>query len=292
MFRGAEPLSSRWRLEMSDLAPAAYRSLEPVLSDRIERARERQAREWPAREAARRVAARRIARAVGGATALFFGVAAFACTILMFADGSRRSSEQVLAVLLCAWPAGLVAWAIARTAAGVAFGRRVHAPFGLTGDVGEDLLRLQREDSLADARALAARWQRAGAALPLAALSIIAPLTIHFVVWCLLAPHEVLDFGEWIAMSVVIVGHAHVALCVCAVVWANRLCRYETSELNVVQPSWARSLFITVGVACVPGLLLLAIPPLLVFVTGLVFVPAMYGATLRCMVRERLELET
>jgi hypothetical protein len=294
MFCAAEPLSLGGRLDMSDLAPAAYRSLEPILSDWIDRVREQQAREWPAREAARRVAARRIARAVGGAAAFLFGTAAFGCAIAACASGSwsgQRLSGLLTPLLLSAWPAALVAWAVTRLSAGAAIARRVHAPIRLTGVAGDDLLRLQSEDSLAAARTLAARWERAGAALPLAALSIVAPLSLHFLVWCLLDPRPLESFGSWIGISVVVVGHAHVALCVCAVLWARALSRRETIALgDGLRRSWVKALLTTVGVASLPGLLLVGIPPLLVAVTGLVFVPAMYAATVRCMRRERLDL--
>ena len=63
--------------------------------------------------------------------------------------------------------------------AGCATSRKLDAPVVLTGYAGADLLRLQTADSLRDARALAARWERAGAALPLAALSVVTPLTLH-----------------------------------------------------------------------------------------------------------------
>jgi hypothetical protein len=204
-----------------------------------------------------------------------------------------RESGLLTALLLSAWPAALVVWGLTRTMAGGAIRRRVHAPLALTGDAGEDLLRLQREDSLGEARALAARWEWAGAALPLAALSMVAPLSLHFLVRSLFAPVHVADFDGWIVLSVILVGHAHVALCICAVLWARALSERHTATLaDGLRGSMFKALFITVGVAALPGILLMGIPPLLVLVTGLVFVPAMYAATVRCMQRERLELKS
>jgi hypothetical protein len=297
MFRAAQPFYPGGRRDMANLTPAAYRCLEPVLSDWVERVREQQALELPQRDAARKVAASRMARAVAGATGLLLSVVAFASAIAGFAlePGSwPHGSESGLltALLLSAWPAALVAWGITRTMAGAAIGRRVHAPPALTGDAGEDLLRLQREDSLGMARALAARWEWAGAALPLAALSMVAPLSLHFLVRCLFAPMRVGNFDGWIALSVVLVGHAHVALCVCAVVWARGLSGRHTAALaDGLRGSMFKALFVTVGVASLPGILLLAVPPVMVLVTGLVFIPAMYAATVRCMRRERLALD-
>src|SRR5262249_53523328 len=160
----------------------AYRSLDSVLSDLLERVRERHTLEWGAREAARRVAVRRIGRAVGGAVALVLGLIAFAWALgsgppLFGFDGDARAAAGSTWLLLAAWPAAFAAGAIARLIARLPTRRRVHAPVSLTGMAGADLVRLQTADPLADARALAARWERAGAALPLAALSIVAPLT-------------------------------------------------------------------------------------------------------------------
>jgi hypothetical protein len=278
---------------MANLTPAAYRCLEPVLSDWVERVREQRALEWPQRDAARKVAAIRIARAVAGATGLLFSAGAFACGFALqpWAWPHEPESGLLTALLLAAWPAALVAGGLTRAIAGAAMGRRVHAPPMLTGDAGEDLLRLQREDSLGVARAIAARWEWAGAALPLAALSMVAPLTLHFLVRCLFAPLRVGNFDGWIALSVVLVGHAHVALCVCAVVWARGLSRRPTAALaDGLRGSMLKALFVAVGVASLPGILLMAVPPVLVLVTGLVFVPAMYTATVRCMQRERRTL--
>lgn len=281
---------------MANLTPAAYRGLEPVLSDWVERVREQQAREWPERDAARKVAAHRIARAAAGATGLLLGAGTFVCAIAALEHGlwsKGRESGLLTALLLSAWPAALATWGLTRAMAGAALGRRVHAPPMLTGDAGEDLLRLQREDSLGVARAIAARWEWAGAALPLAALSMVAPLSLHFLVRCLFATPHVEDFDGWIEVSVVLVGHAHVALSLCAVLWARGLSRRHTASLaDGLQGSMLKALFIAVGVACLPGILLMFVPPLMVLVTGLVFIPAMYAATVRCMERERIELKS
>ena len=283
---------------MANLTPAAYRCLEPVLVDWVERVREQQTREWPNREAARRVAVRRIARAVAGATGLGFGCAAFVCAIAGFgcslwAWPEPRPSGLLTALLLSSWLAAFVAWGVTRVAASTVIGRRVHAPPTLTGDAGEDLLRLQREDSLGRSRELASRWEWAGAALPIAALSMVAPLTLHFVVRCLFGPLHLGDYDGWIVLSALLVGHAHVALCACGMLWARGLCRRHTAALgDGLQGSILKAIFVAVGVACLPGIFLIGVPPLLVLVTGLVFIPAMYAATVRCMRRERLELES
>ena len=89
-------------------------------------------------------------------------------------------------------------------------------------------------------------------------------------------------------MSVIIVGHAHLALMIMTVRWAWRL---RPSSLTVdVHPSWATALLVAAGVACVPGVILFALPPILVGITGLLFVPALFAITARRIQTERMKL--
>jgi hypothetical protein len=112
---------------------------------------------------------------------------------------------------------------------------------------------------------------------------MVAPLSLHFVVGSFFAWPHAGDYDAWIFLSVLLVGHAHVALCVCAVLWARGVCRRQTATLgDGLQGSMLKTLLIATGVASAPGALFLGVPPLLVLVTGVVFVPAMYAATVRC----------
>jgi hypothetical protein len=301
MFSLAEALSGEEADVPAALTPYAYRSLDAVVSDVLDRARERQTREWSEREDARRIAVRRIARTVAGATALLAGLTTFVCALASLPGGglvlaSPQWSYASTCVLLCAWPLALAAGAVARVVVGASTVRRLHAPVAVTGPPGGGLVMLEGADTLGAARAMAARWERASTALPLAALSMTAPLTIHFVVWSLLVgpTHaSARDFGQWIAASVVIVGHAHLALAACAARWAYKLRERESWALGAgVGASSLKALFLSVGVACLPGVLLIGLPPVLVLVTGIAFVPAMYMATASCLRRERLALDS
>jgi hypothetical protein len=292
MFLLAGALSEEEADVPTALTPCAYRSLDAVLCDVLVRQQERQTHEWGEREAARRVAARRIARVVAGATALLVGATALVCGLASFAASQIVSLSTWM--LLSAWPLAFMAGVVARLAAGAAMARRMHAPVSLTGSSVADLIRLDGADTLGQARAMAARWERASTALPLAALSMTAPLTIHFGVWLLLAgpmPSRAGDFGAWIGMSALIVGHAHLALAGCAARWAFKLRDRETAALGTrVATSAFQALFVSVAVASVPGILLIGLPPALVLVTGILFVPAMYAATVSTLRRERLAL--
>jgi hypothetical protein len=282
------------------MTACAYRSLDPVLRQRVAELCEQREQEVAAVDVARRVVIHRIGRAFGGGAGVLLGVTAFLVALVSFLppEGDRGGAHMVSTVLLLgAWPVALIVGALARVVARARLfpGARVL----LSGNPAADLARLEASHPLRQVRALATSWERAGAALPLAALSLVAPLTIHFLVWALVlvvsggaSVAALGDFGEWIALSALIVGHAHIALLVCATRWVYRLRARETAELgHEMNHSWGMALLVAGGVACLPGLVLLAIPPVLVLGTGVLFAPLMYRTTLRTMERERLAIE-
>jgi hypothetical protein len=105
--------------------------------------------------------------------------------------------------------------------------------------------------------------------LPWAGVSMAAPLTIHIVVMTLFGARADAQ-AEWIGMSAVIVGHAHIALALCGIGIARRLARFDF-DFNVTRQAWL-ALFVTTGVACLPGIVLIGLPPGLTLITGTVFV--------------------
>jgi hypothetical protein len=280
---------------------AAYRSLEPVAAQRLAELRARREQGAYLVDLARGVASRRIGRAFAGAVGVAMGGTAFLLAVVRFI--SRFDDDHlgvVSSLLLLAWPAALMAGAVARV---VARGVLVaEAPTPAPGNPAEELARLEARDPLRNAIATAMRWERRAAALPLAALSLVAPLTIHWLVFLALSTQSVLaggawghrlldEFGWWVGLSAVLVGHAHIALLVAATRWACRLHRVSTDELRVAHRPWVKALLISFGIACVPGAVLFVIPPILVVLTGLLFVPFMYGATVRTLLTERQLLE-
>jgi hypothetical protein len=211
-------------------------------------------------------------------------------------EETARRAATVL--LLSAWPVAIAAALVGRVLARLVLADRLELPLRLTGDLSVDLARLEAYDPLRSTCELAMRWERGSAAMPLAAVSLVAPLTIHWLVWLGLSmPHledtRMADFGTWIAVSALLVGHAHLALLVAAVRWAFSLRARETSTLRAgVHRHWGIALLVAIGVACLPGVVLVGLPPILVGVTGLLFVPFMFVGTARCIARERLALET
>jgi hypothetical protein len=173
------------------------------------------------------------------------------------------------------------------------------AHLSLSGDPGADLAHLEATDPLRSACDVAMRWERASTALPLAAMSLLAPLTLHAIVWLVLAhpspddiPRSFQDFGVWIGLSALIVGHSHLAVLVCSVRWGRRLRSVPTADLLLgSNRRWGVPLLWAAGLACLPGLLLVAVPPVLTLVTGMLFIPLMYWWTVHTVQRERVALD-
>jgi hypothetical protein len=279
------------------MTACAYRSLEPVLVQRVTELRALRERDAVLVDVARGVAARRIGRSLAGGVGVAMAGLAFTVSLLTFSvqgdDGPLRATSTLL--LLAAWPAALAVGLLGRIAARGVLAADVRVP--MTGDAAADLARLEARDPLRETVAAAMHWERRSAALPLAALSLLAPLTIHWVVYAgmslsSLGESTLEDFGTWMSLSVLIVGHAHLALLVAAVRWAARLRAMPTEELQLTtHRAWGAALLVSVGIACIPGIVLLAIPPVLVALTGLLFVPLMYVVTARKLAVERGALE-
>jgi hypothetical protein len=128
----------------------------------------------------------------------------------------------------------------------------------------------------------------AGIALPLAGIAFATPLTLHSFVAMLGGTFE--KFGEWMIVSGAVVGHAHLGLALHGWLgFARGLHRTPSTEkLRVgLDRSWAGALAVAVACAAVPGVILVALPPVIVLVTGIAFIPIVYGAMERTFARER-----
>jgi len=120
----------------------------------------------------------------------------------------------------------------------------------------------------------------AGLAVPIIGIALIGPITLHLPFALLADPGA---FDSWVATSTWITGPAHLAFALSGAIRATQLAR--------ARPAWSpRSVYlITVIVSCVPFVLMLAIPPILVAVTGLPFLPIL-RAMEPLAARERDEL--
>ena len=137
-----------------------------------------------------------------------------------------------------------------------------------------------------------------GILMPLAAIALLMPLTLHA---SLILSVEIFDhgfsgldfgnladtLGSWIAMSGVIVGHVHLVLIGLAVAFSMRMTR---DPMGTSKHFGWWSLLVVVGASALPGALLYLIPPIITAVTGIVFIPLLFAAARRMALGERSAL--
>ena len=96
-------------------------------------------------------------------------------------------------------------------------------------------------------------------------------------------------FGSWIGMSLVIVGHCHVALAALAWRFAKRVRALSTLQLSTARHGgW--SAYGWTLVSSLPVAILLLIPTALVAITGVFFIPGMFALMHRRLLTERAML--
>jgi hypothetical protein len=198
------------------------------------------------------------------------GIAGFLLLVFDVLGGPRYSTH----ILLLTWLGVGVVYLLALGAARFHLQRVVSRAGRSTGDVFRDLAWLEAGGATREIAIRTHRLERVSLALPLALLSLLAPLTLHFLFSLVFLETDLQAFGGWIVISLVIVGHAHVTLLVLAVLHVLRLRRELDRGLPVAGASRGfKALLWTTLASTMPGLFLLCIPPPLVFVTGVVFVP-------------------
>ncbi len=279
----------------------AYRGLEHVAATRFAELAERRTQEIASLVYARVVYTRRFARTVAGAVGTTGAILVFLATVIgLLTEGSffgRAHFEGKLTLgLLACWPAALIAYVFARTAASHAMRRALARPLERRGDAVHDLARLETSRPAFILERAATRLEGWSAAFPLTMLSFLMPLTLHFVVGHFLGRGDgglsAKSYDEWIGMSVAIVGHAHLVLAICALVYGLKLARRESALIaSGVSKDWLKAFGFTILAGAVPGALLFLVPPIVVALTGIVFIPAMYIFMGRRIVSERRLLE-
>jgi hypothetical protein len=117
--------------------------------------------------------------------------------------------------------------------------------------------------------------------LPSIGIALMLPLTLHLPV--VLALGGVADYAAWVKLSIVLTGLTHVVVATMVGIRGAQLAAGR-------QPFSITAIYLTaIGVSCVPFALLLFIPPLIVAVTGLAYLPLLvYQRDL--VERERAEL--
>ncbi len=240
--------------------------------------------------AALEVRPRRWARIAGGSVGIG---AALAMALL-----SATTSPGATACLLGAWPAMLLVRWVVRAAAARRGMRALHRRYTPSDDVADDLARL--EEPVARYVAEAARpLERAATAVPMGALALLLPLTIHFVVYAAIAGAsgriEIDAFDKWIAVSLLIVGHCHLILTFLC--WRFARAGARRGGVGVDDQGWLAWWIVIVasvfsGLVLVfflpyAALALVFVVPGLVTTTGLLFIPALFGRAARRIRHER-----
>ncbi|MBW2733188.1 MAG: hypothetical protein JRH20_12415 [Deltaproteobacteria bacterium] len=228
---------------------------------------------------------RRVGRIAAGVAALG-ALLAMAIHFLFTLD-----HREIALYLPIAWGAAALAYGIGRWVGGALLRRRVAREYATSGDIFIDLGRL---DALKPQQFMLAhvhQHERLALQVPLLAAALLTPLSLHLLIGVLWLGVSVSTFGQWIITSMVLVGHAHITLALFALFHAARVQRELDQGVKVSGASRGGvALLWTVGASAVPGIVMLCVPPILVAITGLVFVPWLFHWASRTAHSERAVL--
>jgi hypothetical protein len=250
--------------------------------------------ELPAALALAGVRERRVGRIAAGITGLtgMLGLVAFAISLAM----TRGFDTGALGKLLFGtWGAMGIAYALGR--AGVKIQHRKLRIPKRSDDRWTDVARLEEPLISTEELDRTDRLERASVALPLMATALLAPLTLHAVVYAAGLAFggdlgKFAAFDGWIALSLVVVGQAHVVLAVFGYRFASKLRSVATEDIDDEGKTFARkALWWTVLASAVPGAVLYLLPPVLTLLTGLVLSPAMFWTMSKLVIAERETLD-
>lgn len=244
----------------------------------------------------RRLYARRVARSLAGQVALCGAVlvivAAAAPPMLDVLDDGAATFA-----LLAAWATSALACVTGRQLADGRLRRALSREIQRSGDVHADRARIEAAAPEALVRRMIDAEERRSVALPLAGVVVLAPLTLHFVIYCCISGWYLTwsdlseGFDGWVRLSLVLVGHAHAFMAYHAFRHARAIHQASTFELAAGAPLGAvRALVYTTLASLLPGGIYLLIPPLIVLATGAVILPV-FALARRRVVAERHLIE-
>ena len=195
-------------------------------------------------------------------------------------------------ILLLTWMAMVPVYLITRVVARSSLSRFARRRGRASGDVVLDLARLEAGEPHRSVVERVRRLERSSFAFPLAAITLLTPLTLHCLFSLAVLQVQLKEFNAWIVISMVIVGHAHLTLLVLALVHVARM-RTEMDRGEPAQgaPRGIRAVVWATLASTIPGIFLLCIPPPLVFLTGVIFVPAVFAWSTHQARRERASLK-
>lgn len=228
---------------------------------------------------ARRAHGRRVARIAAGVTGVA-GAAILAGTTAASVAHAHVEQGTLTAILLGTWPIVGLAYLAGR----VDWRRRAEEPIARVTrgrDLHAEIARLEQEVPVALERERARRLERASVALPLVAAALLGPLTLHAIVYVLVCRAWLWSFDGWIALSLAIVGHAHLVLA-----WMSHRFAKGVSAATWRKDAW-RAYGYTVLASAIPGLVLFLIPPILTAITGLLVIPLAFRTAAVAVEAER-----
>lgn len=221
--------------------------------------------------------ARRIGRVAAGIAASSTMVVLALCTFDL--------QVQLTPLIGAGWVLATAALFMGRFLGGREFDRRLRQAAEPGADPLRDIDRLGRETPERRARDMVSRYERASLGAPLVGLSLLLPLTIHLAVFGMVgAPGGVAAFDLWIRMSAFLVGFAHVALASMAWALSGELARGEARSLRY---NASNVIGYTMLAGCVSGVIAIGLPPIIVAVTALLFVPLIFAWATGAARRER-----
>lgn len=235
----------------------------------------------PRARARGRIYRRRFARSFGAVG----GILGLCITLLEAGTSALASSydETVTAALFClALLMVPVAYALGRVLAPWFERRALRRAYAGNDDPVAALEALRHATGETITAQVAQRWELASLSLPLVAAALLGPLTLHapFFLGATRPAHE---FGQWILLSAMIVGHAHLAFAHFAHRYARKLTSGQPLGTEPALKTWGK----TILVSAIPGILLMGIPPIITAVTGIFVVAPMFYWVRRTFQRER-----
>jgi hypothetical protein len=272
----------------------AYRNDEPVLLARLEPllVKREEAREDIAEILA--VTIRRRARILAGRIGLVGALSTVAAAGLE-ALSSGPTTGVATVVLLGSAAASVVAYGLVAADPFHRAARDLSRLTEASGDLRREVDRLTSDRDLWTLRETAASLERQSTFLPTAAVSMLAPLTLHFFVALVLSLVDhgriIERFDYWIMASIVLVGASHLSLLYRASGLAVVLANTNDSEVDAAARSYGwKTVGWTTLYACLPGAIIWLIPVIVSFLTGALIIPALFARIGRLVTTERARI--
>ncbi len=232
------------------------------------------------------------------------GAAGITCAVFMTLCAALRR-EGLTTILHMSWVCMAAVYLFTRETARHQVRTLLERVFAPTGSVLDDVDRLEGLSPARVIKDLADRIEWRSVALPMTALALLLPLSLHYLVVTTLnvGLPDGRDFDGWISLSLLFVGHCHVVLSYQAWRFARQIrdagdvftvgliadrSGWQAWGLTIVSSMVAGILLLVV--VPIAGIALVIVAPAVVAATGLVFIPSMFARMGKKIREERLLL--